>query len=286
MENNGLARMFDQVKLSREREEAMLADLLKEKREVSSMKQTNSRRRIPAAALAAAVLVAALAGTALAMEHFGRVSLVPQSGTTDGSETSAYSVYGEYDLISADRLSEEVLSLGEGTGEYGDINRSFASREECEAFLGLDLADNPKLDQMQQSAVMDIDGDGEPAANAVRVSYYDRLPNTITVWSFYGGDGYQLTECAILRTEYNYRSTGEDMRLGGMQGAVEFEDYVTPDGMEARIATESRDDGTARYIAHFARGNALFTLDFWFMEDHEFNGAALEVLKEILDAYE
>lgn len=65
MEDKRLKRVFDQVKLSREREEAMLADLLNEKKEVSGMKQMN-RRRIPAAAFVAAVLVIALAGTALA----------------------------------------------------------------------------------------------------------------------------------------------------------------------------------------------------------------------------
>ena len=66
MEDKRLKRVFDQVKLSREREEAMLADLLAEQKEVSGMKQMNSRRRIPAAAIAAAVLVVVLTGTALA----------------------------------------------------------------------------------------------------------------------------------------------------------------------------------------------------------------------------
>ena len=42
MEDKRLVRMFDQVKLSREREEAMLADLLREKKEVSSMKDTGN----------------------------------------------------------------------------------------------------------------------------------------------------------------------------------------------------------------------------------------------------
>lgn len=65
MEDKRLKRVFDQVKFSREREEAMLADLLTEKEEVSSMKQKN-RRRIPAAVLVAAALVIALAGTAFA----------------------------------------------------------------------------------------------------------------------------------------------------------------------------------------------------------------------------
>lgn len=65
MKDKKLARVMDQVNLSREREEAILEDLLREKKEVSGMKQTN-KRRIPAAALVAAVLVMVLAGTALA----------------------------------------------------------------------------------------------------------------------------------------------------------------------------------------------------------------------------
>jgi len=117
MEDKRLKRVFDQVKLSREREEAMLADLLNEKKEVSGMKQTKSRRRIPAAALVAAVLVAVLAGSAIAVGHFGQVDVVPREQDIHGNAGSSYNVYGNYDRIQAESLSEEVWAYGKDSGE-------------------------------------------------------------------------------------------------------------------------------------------------------------------------
>lgn len=102
MEDRKLTRIFDRVKLSREREDAILAELLSEKKEVFSMKQIN-RRRIPAAALAA-VLVAVLAGTALAVEYFGRVNI---SRVEEG-----YKLEANAKNIPLSSLSEEVLQRG------------------------------------------------------------------------------------------------------------------------------------------------------------------------------
>lgn len=66
MRDKKLARVMDQVKLAPERENAILADLLREKKEVAGMKG-NRRSRVPAMALVTTVLVAVvLAGTALA----------------------------------------------------------------------------------------------------------------------------------------------------------------------------------------------------------------------------
>ena len=78
----------------------MLADLLNEKKEVSGMKQMN-RRRIPAAAFVAAVLVIALAGTALA--YFSRVTVAPYG------DEGGYSVRAETGNVPLSELSEDVL---------------------------------------------------------------------------------------------------------------------------------------------------------------------------------
>lgn len=81
MEDKKLARVFDRVKLSPEREEAMLADLLREKKEASDMKNTENRKhRMPAAALVAAALVVVLAGTAVAAGYSGRLDVTPVGG--------------------------------------------------------------------------------------------------------------------------------------------------------------------------------------------------------------
>lgn len=247
------------------------------------MKQ-NRKRRIPAAALVAAVLVAVLAGTALAREYFGHITVVPQYGGSDGGDASAYSLYGEYDRIPADRLSEDVMSLGAEAGDPGLVTKSFGSWSECEAFLGLELADNSKLDQLRRNASLILDNDSPKAANAVQISYFGQLPYTISIFSSYEGDGFSLIETALLRTEYNDPSSSADMQLD-LQAGADFEEYVTPSGMAVTIAAESRSDGNGRYLAHFVRNNAIFTLDLCFGEDQS-GDAMLETLKEILDAYE
>lgn len=66
MKNKRIVRVFDQVMIDPERENLMLAELLREEKEIADMSE-NRKRRVPTAALAAAVLVAVvLAGTALA----------------------------------------------------------------------------------------------------------------------------------------------------------------------------------------------------------------------------
>ena len=101
MEDQKLNRVFDRVKLSRSREEAMLADLLREEKEVANMKNTR-KRRLPAAALAAAVLIVVFAGTALAGGYFGRLDVSP----VGGDYKNGYHVQGAYQNILRESLSE------------------------------------------------------------------------------------------------------------------------------------------------------------------------------------
>ena len=61
MEKNELNRVFDQVKLSPEREEAMLADLLNEEREVYTVKNRKKITVVLAVAAAMLLTTAALA---------------------------------------------------------------------------------------------------------------------------------------------------------------------------------------------------------------------------------
>ena len=140
MEDKRLKRVFDQVKLSPEREETMLADLLAEQKE-DTMKQKN-RRRIPAAAIAAAVLVAVLAGTAMA--YFSRVTVAPYG------DEGGYSVRAETGNVPLSELSEDVLQRAAEASVSGEL-LPFQSWEEAEEYLGLDIADNARLEQMEKS---------------------------------------------------------------------------------------------------------------------------------------
>lgn len=285
MENTKLNRVFDQVKLSREREEAMLADLLNEKKEVSGMKQTNSRRRIPAAALVAAVLVAVLAGSAIAVGHFGQVDVVPREQDIHGNAGSSYNVYGNYDRIQAESLSEEVWAYGKDSGEYDAVDLPFDSWRECTAFLGLDLGGNSILEQLPQGKG-GIYFEGEIVPNLMHIGYAEETPVVIRIISSYAGENYSVEEDVTLRTEENYIS-GEDMRMN-TYGEVTYEDYVTPGGMAVKIIIDDMREAefrTIRYIAHFSKDNALYMLDFSpYIEKP--NPGGLDELKAILDAYE
>ena len=129
MEDNRLKRVFDQVKLSPEWEADMLADLLHEKKEVLSMKQT-TKRRMPTAAL-----VAVLAGTAVAVGYSGRLDVTP----VDGDFENGYNVRGAYQNIPPERLSTELLERAERIGG-GSEELIFGSWSEAEEFIGLGFA--------------------------------------------------------------------------------------------------------------------------------------------------
>lgn len=280
-----LNRVFDQATLSREREDALLADLLSGKKEVSNMKQTSGRRRIPAAALLAAALAVVLAGTALASGYFGRASVVPGK--------DAYTVYGAYHYIPEENLPEGVRALGEDIADYGDAARPFASRAECEEFLGLTLAANPKLEELPRVNALDwsnVDPNwGEDlASSGVMIFFLGHEAKTIDVTSLYGGDDYQVTETAIIRTDKcGIQNGGETMRMGLADAwTIAYEDYTTPCGLEASIAISTQENGNIFLNAYFAIDNALYKLDYMTLEEYHNMEDSMQALKEILDAYE
>lgn len=283
MEDRKLNRVFDRVKLSHEREEAMLADLLTEKREVASMKRTN-KRRIPAAALAAALAVI-LAGTAVAARYYGKAPLVP--------EGDSYSIYGAYHYVPEERLPEAVRALGAEITGYRDVARPFASRAECEAFLGLKLAANPKLEELPRMAALDqsnLDPNwgGDVASNGVKIFFLDHEARTIDVMSLYGEDDYQVTELAIIRTDKcGIPNGGKDMQMSFADDwTVTFEDYVTPRGLEVSIAASTRENGNIFLNAYFAIDNALYKLEYLTIEEYHSMEDSMLALKELLNAYE
>lgn len=296
-DNRKLSRVFDRVKLSQSREEAILADLLSEKREVLSMKQTD-RRRIPAAALVVAVLVAVLAGTALAREYFGRVDVLP----VNGDYKNGYKVHSAFQSILSEHLSEEAL-------EYAARKNSdtedlvFGSWSEAEEFLGLEIADNPMLEEMAQSEwipLHECDLTPEDSRDCtVRMGCHRGVPNIIEVHADYFGDYFEEGPFGVTVFAYVRVKAAEDQEdipfsiSSGDAEIVSEEKYVTPKGIEATIITRIGtgtlfQDGTtyrqASYFAYFSYHNAVFQLITNFNEENA--DASLNLLKEILDAYE
>lgn len=297
MEDKKLNRVFDQVKLSPEREEAMLADLLRGKKEVSTMKRT-TRRRIPAAALAAAALVAVLAGTALAESYFGRLDVTPVKGDFE----NGYQVTGAYQNIPPERLSEELLERAAQAG--GGIDELiFGSWSEAEEFIGLEIADNPMLEEMAQSEwTPPHEGDATPEDMrrcTVQMNYSLGLPDQITLYASYFGDYFEegpfgVNVLAFLRVKGagGQADRPVSLSLGNIENVSE-EKYVTPSGVEVTIFTQDGAvtravDGASFqqpfYTAYFELHNAVFELYTAYSEENA--DIALSRLKQVLDAYE
>ncbi len=283
MEDKRLKRVFDQVKLSREREEAMLADLLNEKKEVSGMKQMN-RRRIPAAAFVAAVLVIALAGTALA--YFSRVTVAPYG------DEGGYSVRAETGNVPLSELSEDVLQRAAEASVSGEL-LPFQSWEEAEEYLGLDIADNARLEQMEKSLrAMSLGEDDSPvlAPCLLLLWYYGSgRPDTIDLSACYEEGDYAVNVEAVLLVEdpdfdwersYHFANAGAEM-----SGA---EQYVTPGGLETTIVTSRetfREDAVfTKCEAEFVLGRASFRVWISVPDGDSVEGPE-SLLKEVLDAY-
>ena len=283
MEDKRLKRVFDQVKLSREREEAMLADLLNEKKEVSGMKQMN-RRRIPAAAFVAAVLVIALAGTALA--YFSRVTVAPYG------DEGGYSVRAETGNVPLSELSEDVLQRAAEASVSGEL-LPFQSWEEAEEYLGLDIADNARLEQMEKSMrAMSLGEDDSPvlAPCLLLLWYYGSgRPDTIDLSACYEEGDYAVNVEAVLLVEdpdfdwersYHFANAGAEM-----SGA---EQYVTPGGLETPIVTSRetfREDAVfTKCEAEFVLGRASFRVWISVPDGDSVEGPE-SLLKEVLDAY-
>ena len=297
MEDKKLNRVFDRVKLSREREEAMLADLLCEKKEVSSMKNAGSRRRIiPAAALVAAVLVAVLAGTAVAQMSSGRLEVSPIGGDYE----NGYNVRGAYQNIPLERLSEELLECAAQTGG-GSEELVLGSWSEAEEFIGVEVANNPMLEEMAQSEwepLHECDATPEDMRRCtVRVSCCLGLPNIIWLHADYFGDYFEEGPFGVNVSAFiPVKTPGHSDRpytLTNKSGkTISIEDYVTPSGMEVAIFTR---EGTVRtldgssfqqlyYAAYFTINSALFEVDTSFNEENA--DTSLHLLKQVLDAYE
>jgi len=291
MEDKKLNRMFDRVKLSPEREEAMLAGLLTDKKEVSSMKQ-NRKRRIPAAALAA-VLAVALAGTALAVEYFGKINIELPDDLT-GSQGEWYGAHMSDGRIPVSSLSEELMAACTSADESGDaVVLTFGSRLDAEAFLGLELAGNARLERMPVGNVYYLDdttaiqGPGPEdeiryCADAqstiqcpclVRVTYTpEQVPAYVLIQASYKEGGDLVSELILFGTD-----AASDELFPGLSariyGGLDSQEYVTPNGIEATVVCDDEDG----YSAYFAKDNVFYSIsgiDGW------------DMVKEVLDAYE
>ena len=126
MANKKLDRVFDRVKLSSQWEEAMLADLLSETKEVAGM---NKKRKISTTALAAAAVAAVLlAGTALAVafdlpeilaDWFGQRWEEKSGGAVEEGQMELFNrltqPVGESDTVNGVTVTVDSVTVGDNT---------------------------------------------------------------------------------------------------------------------------------------------------------------------------
>ena len=283
MESRKLARVFDRVRLSREREDAILAGLMKEhNEEVPNMKQT-ARRRVPAAALAAAVLAVVLAGTAVAA-YLSRLTVTPYE--------AGYKVRTEAKNIPQESLPEDLRERAAALGGKS-THLPFDSWDEAEAYLGREIADNPRLDQMETrlcGGVASGDAETVEAPCVILLSAHNGLPDIIEMDACYAENRCYLSVNAMLIAKNPL--LGGDKAVGFVNTMADLtgtETYVTPSGLETTIVT-SREDvlGTVytKYEAQFILNDATFRVGTSVDEQQQSGEEVLELLKEVLDAYQ
>ena len=276
---------FDDVHAS----QRLKAEVLNMKREENITK----KRRVPAA-LVAAVLVIALAGTALAAELISRV----QIQMVDPSEADelgvnefdvGYLAHAELVPLPLEALSEEARERAAGVAEYEDW--AFDSWSEAAEFFGLNLAESPALAKLRKvdniSSLSDDMHDRNAYCRAA-VAAAPEMPG-IPSWIFLRA-GYERGTCSIIESVRIWIAPPEQsgshdsadtidagLLLTGLDTLqLQTETYVTPSGMEVSVVTHE----VGNHIAYFIKDGFYYTVSV------SGSSSAPDILKEILDAYE
>lgn len=270
--------------------------------EVLHMKERErtGRRRMPAAALIAALLVAVLAGTALAAGAMGLVhaDFMDLGILTNGEHREGLLARGE---VAPRPLSERALERVTGKEDTW----IFDSLEEAEDFLGLEIASNDVLDQMEaipstvcrSSSAETITGGClvDVTADPLGGQW---VPRTLRIFSAYMGEHGAFFQSAEVKAAHPNRWREEDdpaLAMPTPDGGLEVEDYVTPRGLEVKIVKKSYTHlggvpgDYCSYDAFFVLNNTFFDLytsagqgEQFYFKDAEL---ALAEMKAILDGY-
>lgn len=288
MDKNRLNRVFDQVRPSPDREEAMLDRLLREE-EREGAYMLKHRNKLRAAVLVAAALAVILAGTALAGEIASRIEV--RIYESKEGERAGYSAPTYVMPVPLESLPEEAHSrlagvmMSGASGAAGYENWAFTSRAEAEKFFGVELAPNPVLEGMKEVNTVRRLEDGTesraPCWASVWPDYGESVSSMIQLTSGYENRNCWIHEEVTLVIDYSgqeVKPVRSNLSVGA-DGRFQVEEYTTPSGLEASIVTHRPEGGgIISYEAHFVLGGLRFSV--------RSDGAlALTRLKEVLDGY-
>lgn len=262
--------------------------------EVMNMKREENKRirRVPRAALIAAALAVILAGTALAAELLGHVQIELKDPNETNTSGDGYTGGADLQTIPAESLSEAAL---ERAAEMEDVLGSwkFDSWSEAATFLGLELQDNPKLKELPPAK--------KEGVCSVMVLNYGGEGRRYVPFFILLSTAYQADECRITQTAHmQFQYPGYPQRETGLgfakhRGETHLEEYTAHSGIQASIVTNTRKTGAAdggidrtTYTAYWVTDNVLYSLQIRTHgpADYPDSVRAVEILKEILDAYE
>ena len=277
-------KMMEQVSLDEEAKARLLERVTAGERK---------RHRAPLrTTLAAACVCLALVGGALAAEAvFG----VPVFRLTDTSPVTGEPLAGfanglderEGQTVKQPEAAFSARVLSDVSN--GTEHLEFASWEEAEEYLGVELMDNAALAQARW--------DGEERGGPVTVSL-SAMDGTLTAAR--ATAVYRMNETAadegnaapvrvgVTACVYTEHSpiAAEDLFVQyGFAGdyTITAEEYTGTNGLTAVIAAaENGEDGVTTYVAQFLWNGAAFTVDAVFAPD---DAHALDTLKQVLDAF-
>lgn len=285
--------------------------------EAADVRQEETRRiQWKRPALIAACLCLVLAGTAIAAELAGvHVSDFFEGTVTDFQGRERDAVSYEYQAngirrIPGDSLAptvSEYIARNRGSDGGYYITRGVDSMERAEEFLGLDLPDNPVLDQAKHGLVGFAKGDS--------LAGESRISSRFCGISLHGAG--ELPATIQLRTAYHFPSADDDdsvsvdvsMQLYTDEGDSSAEEgevwsrvsmwqdetplekytYMAPSGLEATVL-EILDTGKTgwgeertryEYTAYFILDGILF--EVWVSDTDE--ALARETIEQILDGF-
>lgn len=261
-------------------------------RSVSTAKHT--RRGWSRIAVIAACLCLLLAGTALMAELSGVRIIEFYSGPAsdnegyDAVEKAGYMIEGGVAYFQLNSFSEEIKSLALKY-PHGQVAKSFASWDDAETFIGMNLQDNPLLDDADPGIPMEISNLPMLGArtNIMLQTACDEALSAVYLRGNYdlGGVKVELVAEIFTEQERQYFTEGYTPQTGRFypEGAVvsQSETYTATNSLEARTLLVERSYRDMECIALFELGGVRFTLS----TRCEDAALAQETLFEILDAF-
>lgn len=247
--------------------------------------------------LVAAVVCMALVGMAVAAKS-PELLLFWENKPDIGD---GYSVQYTVEFLPADTFSPEVAALA--AAEEPNNHKYFDTWDEMEQFIGLDLADNPVLDEAEPGSLgtqpwdMDHTEQGTTHILLLPVCEDDGELSIVQCMGSYVLDGvwvrmmeFAYTERAKGTIYYHMGSVGDGERpMFGMvcpEGSETSEEtYTTPSGLTALIVKTvwQSKGGGAMCDAHFQINGAAFSLTVG--GDKAEPDHAMETLKRVLDGF-